>query len=75
MYEQQIHRSVEPNTLQTQALSNSTHTYTLKLCLNWCVLTALCYLCFQGKESAEVEPWEEANFDLYKAVDRFGFLQ
>ncbi|ROL50152.1 USP6 N-terminal-like protein, partial [Anabarilius grahami] len=28
----------------------------------------------QGKESAEVEPWEEANFDLYKAVDRFGFL-
>ncbi|XP_043092737.1 USP6 N-terminal-like protein isoform X2 [Puntigrus tetrazona] len=28
----------------------------------------------KGKESAEVEPWEEANFDLYKAVDRFGFL-
>uniref|UniRef100_A0A8C1SU16 USP6 N-terminal-like protein n=1 Tax=Cyprinus carpio TaxID=7962 RepID=A0A8C1SU16_CYPCA len=27
-----------------------------------------------GKESAKVEPWEEANFDLYKAVDRFGFL-
>ncbi|XP_052410691.1 USP6 N-terminal-like protein isoform X1 [Carassius gibelio] len=28
----------------------------------------------KGKESAEVAPWEEANFDLYKAVDRFGFL-
>lgn len=28
----------------------------------------------KGKESAEVEPWEEANFDLYKVVDRFGFL-
>ncbi|KTG47617.1 hypothetical protein cypCar_00012307 [Cyprinus carpio] len=37
-------------------------------------LKSLCYLCFQGKESAKVEPWEEANFDLYKAVDRFGFL-
>ncbi|XP_059361425.1 USP6 N-terminal-like protein isoform X2 [Carassius carassius] len=28
----------------------------------------------KGKESAEVEPWEETNFDLYKVVDRFGFL-
>ncbi|XP_056311513.1 USP6 N-terminal-like protein isoform X1 [Danio aesculapii] len=28
----------------------------------------------KGKEKAEVEPWEEANFELYKAVDRFGFL-
>ncbi|XP_057179789.1 USP6 N-terminal-like protein isoform X2 [Triplophysa rosa] len=28
----------------------------------------------KGKESAQVEPWEETNFDLYKVVDRFGFL-
>ncbi|XP_073802394.1 USP6 N-terminal-like protein isoform X4 [Danio rerio] len=28
----------------------------------------------KGKEKAEVEPWEETNFELYKAVDRFGFL-
>uniref|UniRef100_A0A8C2CAF4 USP6 N-terminal-like protein n=1 Tax=Cyprinus carpio TaxID=7962 RepID=A0A8C2CAF4_CYPCA len=28
----------------------------------------------KGKESAKVEPWEETNFDLYKVVDRFGFL-
>lgn len=28
----------------------------------------------QGKE-ATVEPWEDTNFDLYKVVDRFGFVQ
>ncbi|XP_056604098.1 USP6 N-terminal-like protein isoform X2 [Triplophysa dalaica] len=28
----------------------------------------------KGKESAQVETWEETNFDLYKVVDRFGFL-
>ncbi|XP_051974428.1 USP6 N-terminal-like protein isoform X2 [Xyrauchen texanus] len=28
----------------------------------------------KGKESAKVESWEEANYDLYKVVDRFGFL-
>lgn len=28
----------------------------------------------QGKE-ATVEPWEDTNFDLYKGVDRFGFVQ
>ncbi|XP_051547171.1 USP6 N-terminal-like protein isoform X2 [Myxocyprinus asiaticus] len=28
----------------------------------------------KGKESAKEEPWEEANYDLYKVVDRFGFL-
>ncbi|XP_030635286.1 USP6 N-terminal-like protein [Chanos chanos] len=28
----------------------------------------------KGKEGASVEPWEEANFDVYKVVDRFGFL-
>nr|XP_023657718.1 USP6 N-terminal-like protein isoform X1 [Paramormyrops kingsleyae] len=28
----------------------------------------------QGKEGAVVEPWEDANFHLYKVIDRFGFL-
>ncbi|XP_046878915.1 USP6 N-terminal-like protein isoform X3 [Hypomesus transpacificus] len=28
----------------------------------------------KGKEGATVEPWEDANFDLYKVIDRFGFL-
>ncbi|XP_049329794.1 USP6 N-terminal-like protein isoform X1 [Astyanax mexicanus] len=28
----------------------------------------------KGKEGAAVESWEEANYDLYKVVDRFGFL-
>ncbi|KAI5094282.1 USP6 N-terminal-like protein isoform X2 [Silurus meridionalis] len=29
----------------------------------------------KGVEGGSVEPWEEANYDLYKVVDRFGFLQ
>uniref|UniRef100_A0A8C9ST67 USP6 N-terminal-like protein n=1 Tax=Scleropages formosus TaxID=113540 RepID=A0A8C9ST67_SCLFO len=29
----------------------------------------------KGKEGAEVEPWEDASFHLYKVTDRFGFLQ
>nr|XP_015207891.1 PREDICTED: USP6 N-terminal-like protein isoform X2 [Lepisosteus oculatus] len=28
----------------------------------------------KGKEGAKVEPWEDANFHLYKVIDRFGFL-
>ncbi|KAF4079589.1 hypothetical protein AMELA_G00179790 [Ameiurus melas] len=28
----------------------------------------------EGVEGGSVEPWEEANYDLYKVVDRFGFL-
>ncbi|XP_060745048.1 USP6 N-terminal-like protein isoform X2 [Tachysurus vachellii] len=28
----------------------------------------------KGLEGGSVEPWEEANYDLYKVVDRFGFL-
>ncbi|KAG5846024.1 hypothetical protein ANANG_G00145340 [Anguilla anguilla] len=28
----------------------------------------------KGKEGATVEPWEDANFHLYKVIDRFGFL-
>ncbi|XP_060759004.1 USP6 N-terminal-like protein isoform X2 [Neoarius graeffei] len=28
----------------------------------------------KGVEGGSVEPWEEANYDLYKVVDRFGFL-
>uniref|UniRef100_A0A8C9TAR6 USP6 N-terminal-like protein n=1 Tax=Scleropages formosus TaxID=113540 RepID=A0A8C9TAR6_SCLFO len=28
-----------------------------------------------GKEGATVEPWEDADFRLYKVIDRFGFLQ
>ncbi|XP_017563098.1 USP6 N-terminal-like protein isoform X3 [Pygocentrus nattereri] len=28
----------------------------------------------KGVEGGPVEPWEEANYDLYRVVDRFGFL-
>ncbi|XP_034168915.2 USP6 N-terminal-like protein isoform X2 [Pangasianodon hypophthalmus] len=28
----------------------------------------------KGVEGGTVEPWEEANYDLYRVVDRFGFL-
>uniref|UniRef100_A0A3B3QZH4 USP6 N-terminal like n=1 Tax=Paramormyrops kingsleyae TaxID=1676925 RepID=A0A3B3QZH4_9TELE len=28
----------------------------------------------KGKDGTEVEPWEDANFRLYKVIDRFGFL-
>ncbi|KAM6987190.1 USP6 N-terminal-like protein isoform 2-T2 [Aplochiton taeniatus] len=28
----------------------------------------------KGKEGATVEPWEDADFQLYKVIDRFGFL-
>ncbi|XP_018595045.1 USP6 N-terminal-like protein isoform X2 [Scleropages formosus] len=28
----------------------------------------------RGKEGATVEPWEDADFRLYKVIDRFGFL-
>ncbi|KAL4659327.1 USP6 N-terminal-like protein isoform X1 [Arapaima gigas] len=28
----------------------------------------------KGKEGATVEPWEDADFRLYKVIDRFGFL-
>lgn len=32
--------------------------------------------CFQGRqEGAEIDPWEDADFTLYKVTDRFGFLQ
>ncbi|XP_041113657.1 USP6 N-terminal-like protein isoform X3 [Polyodon spathula] len=29
----------------------------------------------KGKDGATVEPWEDANYHLYKVTDRFGFLQ
>lgn len=32
------------------------------------------FIMLQGKE-ATVEPWEDTNYDLYKVVDRFGFVQ
>lgn len=32
--------------------------------------------CSQGRqEGAEIDPWEDADFTLYKVTDRFGFLQ
>lgn len=39
------------------------------------ILLTLFLLSPQGVEGGSVEPWEEANYDLYKVVDRFGFLQ
>jgi hypothetical protein len=30
---------------------------------------------FQGREGAEIEPWEDADYLVYKVTDRFGFLQ
>ncbi|ETE64032.1 hypothetical protein L345_10201, partial [Ophiophagus hannah] len=29
----------------------------------------------QGREGAQIEPWEDADYLLYKVTDRFGFLQ
>lgn len=35
-----------------------------------------CPFCFQGRqEGAQIDPWEDADFTLYKVTDRFGFLQ
>lgn len=31
---------------------------------------------FQGRqEGADIDPWEDANYSIYKVTDRFGFLQ
>uniref|UniRef100_A0ACB8FM54 Uncharacterized protein n=1 Tax=Sphaerodactylus townsendi TaxID=933632 RepID=A0ACB8FM54_9SAUR len=29
----------------------------------------------RGREGAQIEPWEDADYLLYKVTDRFGFLQ
>lgn len=30
----------------------------------------------QGRQGGvEINPWEDADFSLYKAIDRFGFMQ
>lgn len=35
-----------------------------------------CPFCFQGRQAgAQIDPWEDADFTLYKVTDRFGFLQ
>jgi len=35
-----------------------------------------CPFSFQGRqEGAQIDPWEDADFTLYKVTDRFGFLQ
>uniref|UniRef100_A0A8C0BYG5 USP6 N-terminal-like protein n=1 Tax=Buteo japonicus TaxID=224669 RepID=A0A8C0BYG5_9AVES len=28
----------------------------------------------RGREGAQIEPWEDADYRLYKVTDRFGFL-
>lgn len=28
----------------------------------------------RGREGAEIEPWEDADYLVYKVTDRFGFL-
>lgn len=31
---------------------------------------------FQGRrEGVNIDPWEDADFNIYKVTDRFGFLQ
>lgn len=31
---------------------------------------------FQGRhEGLSIDPWEDADFNIYKVTDRFGFLQ
>lgn len=39
------------------------------------VVNALSPSLFQGREGAEIEPWEDADYLVYKVTDRFGFLQ
>ncbi|KAL8222336.1 UNVERIFIED_CONTAM: hypothetical protein K2H54_075541 [Gekko kuhli] len=29
----------------------------------------------RGREGMQIEPWEDADYLLYKVTDRFGFLQ
>uniref|UniRef100_A0A8C9FLY3 Uncharacterized protein n=1 Tax=Pavo cristatus TaxID=9049 RepID=A0A8C9FLY3_PAVCR len=29
----------------------------------------------RGRDGAQIEPWEDADYRLYKVTDRFGFLQ
>lgn len=29
----------------------------------------------KGPDSADVDPWENPDFELYKVTDRFGFVQ
>ncbi|KAI4894589.1 hypothetical protein NFI96_018819, partial [Prochilodus magdalenae] len=41
----------------------------------WKVLPMLAFFGLQGRaEGAHINPWEDANYSLYKVTDRFGFL-
>uniref|UniRef100_A0A3P8RLY7 Si:ch211-288d18.1 n=1 Tax=Amphiprion percula TaxID=161767 RepID=A0A3P8RLY7_AMPPE len=37
---------------------------------------SLCvFLCFQGRQGGvEIDPWEDADYSIYKVIDRFGFM-
>lgn len=36
----------------------------------------LACLCFQGRQGGvEIYPWEDADYSIYKVIDRFGFMQ
>lgn len=33
-------------------------------------------LCLQGRQGGvEIDPWEDADYSIYKVIDRFGFMQ
>lgn len=54
---------------------------------HWCIVFLLTVLAelliwlygiwvFQGRqEGVKIDPWEDADYNIYKVTDRFGFLQ
>lgn len=43
------------------------HIGSMSVCVPWV---------FQGRnEGVNIDPWEDADFNIYKVTDRFGFLQ
>lgn len=33
-------------------------------------------VCLQGRQGGvEIDPWEDADYSIYKVIDRFGFMQ
>ena len=45
-----------------------------RLINTWLCLCVCVY--FQGRqEGVHIDPWEDADYSIYKVTDRFGFLQ
>ncbi len=43
----------------------------VSLCISLCLSS-----CLQGRQGGvEIDPWEDADYSIYKVIDRFGFMQ